>query len=102
LKSHPSFSEVDGPIKVLEDKRIAEHIGPDFVPGSFRINEIYSKEIHYVRLSFEQPLFPNTFIGIIEAANKQSISSSHGWFIGEEQLIYHKPGEFSIVSMLRK
>jgi hypothetical protein len=90
------FSQINGPIKLSENKKVAEHIGPDFVPGSFRINQIYSKGIHHVRLSFEQFSSSDTFIGIIQSTSEQSISSSYGW------LINHKSEEYQIFQIVKK
>jgi hypothetical protein len=96
------FSDVNGPIKLSEAKHVAEHYGLDFVLGSFRIEKIYSEGVHHVRLSFEEFSSSNTFIGIIGSTSDQSISSSHGWFIGNKQLIDHKPGEYQIFKKIRE
>jgi hypothetical protein len=95
LLSNIRFTDINGPIRLFEDGHVAEHIGSDSVAGSFRINQIYTKDIHYVRLTLEKFSSSNTFIGIIHSKDDQSISPSHGWFDD-------KQGEYKIHQMLRK
>jgi hypothetical protein len=99
--SNVTFStDVDGPIRLSSDKRMAEHMGPDFVLSSIRVNKVYSQGIHHIRLSFERVSSSSkTFIGII---NEQSESSSYGWFIGGKSVISHNPDEYRLFSMLNR
>ncbi len=96
LLSNIRFTDINGPILLSEDGHVAEHTGSNSVAGSFRINQIYTKDIHYVRLTLEKFSSSNTFIGIIHSKDDQSISPSHGWFIDDKQ------GEYKIHQMLRK
>ncbi len=73
------FGQINGPIKLSKDKQVAEHTGPDFVSGSFRINRIYSKGIHHVQLSFEQFSSSDIFIGIRERIEPNFSGSSSVW-----------------------
>jgi len=96
LLSNIRFTDINGPILLSEDGHVAEHTGSDSLAGSFRINQIYTKDIHYVRLTLEKFSSSNTFIGIIHSKDDQSISASHGWFIDDKQ------EEYKIHQMLRK
>jgi hypothetical protein len=79
---------------------LAKHIGPDSVLGSVRINRIYSKGVHHVRVSFEQiSSLSKIFIGV---TSEQSKSSPYGWFIGEKEVIYQNPEEYRIFHILRR
>ncbi len=103
FKFNLSFTEVNGPIELSDDKRTAEYIGSNFVEGSVRINRIYSKDIHHVRLKFEQISSSKIFI---RTTNEQSFSlssfSSYGWSIEDNTVIDQNPEEFQIFKMLRK
>jgi hypothetical protein len=96
LLSNIRFTDINGPILLFKDGHVAEHTGSNSVAGSFRINQIYTKDIHYVRLTLEKFSSSNTFIGIIHSKDDQLISLSHGWFIDDKQ------GEYKIHQMLRK
>ncbi|CAF2496832.1 unnamed protein product [Rotaria sp. Silwood2] len=93
---------MSGPIQLSRDASVAEHNGSDFVSGLFRVNQIYSRGVHSIRLSLMALPSSNIFIGIIEATAKQSISPPYGWVIGNKQVIEHKPGEFKIFQMIKK
>lgn len=100
LFSNASFSDVDGPIRLSNGQRMAEHIGPDFVLGSVRINPIYSKGIHHVRLSFEQISSSSKIC--IDVTSEQSKSSPYGWCIGENEVTYQNPEAYRIFQTLRR
>ncbi|CAF1101989.1 unnamed protein product [Rotaria sordida] len=99
-----TFSQVNGPIQLSKDASVAEHYGLDFISGSVRVNQIYSRGVHSIRLSFETFSSSKTFIGMIELNGKQSTSSSssYGWFIGDKQVIDHKPGIYKIFQIIKK
>jgi hypothetical protein len=100
LFSNLSFTDVDGPIELSDGQHLAKHIGPDSVLGSVRINRIYSKGVHHVRLSFEQiSSSSKIFIGV---TSEQSKFSPYGWFIGEKEVIYQNPEEYRIFQILRR
>jgi hypothetical protein len=100
LFSNVSFSDVDGPIRLSDGQHMAEHIGPDFISGSVRVNKMYSQGIHRVRLSFEQiSSSSTTFIGII---SEKSESSPYGWFIGDKAVMYQNPDEYQIFRIFRR
>lgn len=100
LFSNLSFADVDGPIELSDGQHLAKHIGPDSVLGSVRINRIYSKGVHHVRLSFEQiSSSSKIFIGV---TSEQSKFSPYGWFIGEKEVIYQNPEEYRIFQILRR
>jgi hypothetical protein len=96
------FNKVNGPIQLLADGYVAEHYGLDFVHGSFRLDQNCVKGVHHTRLTFEKLSSSNAFIGIIEANTEQPISSLHGWFIGNKQVISNKPGEYMITQIFNK
>jgi hypothetical protein len=98
-----TFGEVNGPIQLSDNNRLAVHNGRNLIDGSVRVNQIYSAGVHHVILSTEK-LSPssNAFIGIIDPTGKQLIPPSHGWFIGNRQVISQKPGEYKVAQMFRK
>jgi hypothetical protein len=101
LFSNVSFStDVDVPMRLSNGQHMAEHIGPDFIPGLVRVNKIYSQGIHRVRLSFEQiSSSSTTFIGI---DSERSESSPYGWFIGDKAVMYQNPDEYQIFRIFRR
>ena len=98
LFSNPSFTNAHEVIHLSRHRKTAEHIGPDFALGSVYLDQIYTSDVHHVRFSFEQlSSSSKTFIGI---TNEQSVS--YGWFVAENEVLYHKPGESVIGRIWRR
>ena len=98
-----SFTHVDGPIVLSDKKHQAQHAGPDFVPGSVRIDQIYSKGTHHVRFALEQiSSSAKTFVGIIESSSQQPISSLQGWWIGDNEVTTQNSEEYRISQIVRR
>lgn len=102
ILSSTKFINVDGPIQLSKSERVAKHIGSNSVSGSFRVNQMYSEDVHNVQLHLEKVSSPNTFIGIINSDTKQLTSASHGWLISKKQIIPFKPIDLNIIQIFRK
>jgi hypothetical protein len=81
-----AFDQANGPIHLLENNQVAEQWGGSGYHGTFRVNRVYMKGVHHVRISFEQIFSPNTFVGIISQSNKHKLAIhtpefSSGWFV---------------------
>jgi hypothetical protein len=89
-----AFDQANGPIQLLENNQVAEQWGGSEYHGTFRVNRVYMKGVHHVRISFEQFSSPNTFVGIISQSNKHQLAIhspkfSSGWFVHDGKVTHN-------------
>jgi hypothetical protein len=91
-----AFDQANGPISLLENNQVAKHWGAITLHGTFRINRVYRKGVHHVRISFESFSSSHVFVGIIIQSNKHQLAIhtpefSSGWFIRDGKVTHNDP-----------
>lgn len=87
LTTRPEFTSPHGPIQFMEQGRVAIHNGVSGVPGSFRIDEYFSSDVHHIQFSIEKiSSSSHVFIGVISQTEKVTVAPRYGWWMSDGRI----------------
>ena len=85
LDTRPKFTSGHGPIEIMEEGHVAIHNGVNGVPGSVRINQYYSSNVHYIQFTVEWiSSSSQVLVGVISHADEVSVLPTFGWWLIQE------------------
>jgi hypothetical protein len=92
--STSEFGQVNGPIVLFDNNQESGHRGSNNLDGTFRVNRVYRRGVHRVRIFFKQFGSSDTFVGIISQSNMHQLSIqspefSSGWFFRDGMVTHN-------------